>query len=483
MVLKKDYPYILLAVALSTLIATAVSNPGESAGTFALLGLIGVAVVMVIIIYPSLGANILLIVVFSNISAELTDNGLPGVIKPLVAIVFGSILVRNYYVGQIPVNRPKTKRIEFFLILYFFVVTASYVVASDKDLAIERATDLAKDIVIIYCILFCLRNSQEWKVTIIVMVAVTTVLSLLGIYQIATENYVETFFGLSQIDADQRVGGPINEPNMWGQVIISIIPFAIFGFLRSSSTTKLTYAMVLVVLLIELLNTYSRGGYLAFFVVIFLVLFFFTRFNPMMMFAIILIGFLAFPFLPPSYVERLQSITSLSSGDENTLYQDSSFRGRTSEMLAGFAMFTEHPILGIGAANYPKNYQKYAQIVGIETRTEEREAHSLYVEILAETGILGILSFMGLVVSLFRGLSNIKSNLRHTHYYSEWVSYISAVQVSLIAYLFASIFLHGPFLRFFWIYVALVMALIQILYEKINSSDSYHQGGSVEPSA
>ena len=99
MVLRRDYPYIFLAVLLSALAATAVADPGESVGTFALLGLMGVAMVMAILINPSLGANILLIAVFSNISRSFTDNGLPGVIKPLVAVVFVAILVRNYYVG------------------------------------------------------------------------------------------------------------------------------------------------------------------------------------------------------------------------------------------------------------------------------------------------------------------------------------------------------------------------------------------------
>jgi O-antigen ligase len=474
MVLKKDYPYILLAILLSALIATAVSNPSESAGTFALLGLIGIVVVMMIIIYPSLGANILIIAVFLNISAYLTENGLPGVIKPLVVIVFVSILVRNYYVGQIPVDRPKTKRIEIFVILYVFAVAASYLIAVDKDLAFERIVDLVKDLVIMYCILFCIRNMEEWNLTVIVMIAITTFISLLGIYQVASGNYSETFFGLSQVNEYERVGGPINEPNMWGQILISIMPFAIFGFLRTSARTKLAFLSVFIIMFIELLNTYSRGGYLGFFVTVFFILFFFVRTNPMVIASILLVGALGLPFLPASYISRFQTITVFSSGSESNIYQDESFRGRTSEILTGITMFTEHPLLGIGAGNYAVNYQKYAQIVGIETRIEEREAHSLYIEILAETGLFGLITFMGIVVALFRGLSNIKSNLRHTEYYQEWSYHISAVQVALIGYLFAAIFLHGAFIRFFWIFVALALALIQIIYEKINTTTYKH---------
>ena len=469
MVLRRDYPYILLATLLSALAATAVADPGESIGTFALLGLMGVALVMAILINPSLGANILLIAVFSNVSRSLTDNGLPGVIKPLVAVVFVAILVRNYYVGQIPLHRPKTMRVEIFLIAYLFAVVASILVASERDLAIERIIDLANDIVIIYCILFCLRRPQDWKNAALIVVIVVTALSLLGLFQVASGNYSQTFMDFARVDTDNRLAGPINEPNMWGQVLIAVIPFVIFGILRESSKMKLFYIGSLVILLVELLNTYSRGGYLAFLVVLFLIIFFFTRFNFLVVFSAVAVGVLALPLLPPQYVERFQTITALSSENQSAVYEEASFRGRTSEILTGLTMFADHPLLGVGAANYPVNYQKYAQIIGLEVRTEQREAHSLYVEILAETGIIGFSTFMGIVLFLFLSLARMKTELSKTKYFDEWVSYISAMQVSLIGYLFAAIFLHGAYIRFLWMLTAMALALIQILYEHLDN--------------
>ena len=189
MTLRKDYPYILLAVALTALAATAVADPGESVGTYALLGLMGVALVMAIIINPSLGAYVLIGAVFSNVSRQLSDQGLPGVIKPLVVVVFAAIFVRNYYVGGIPLNRPRTSRVEIILLAYLLAVAASFLVASDRDLALERVIDLGKDIVIIYCIVFSLRNLKDWETAIYLIVLVTAGLSLLGLYQVVTGNY------------------------------------------------------------------------------------------------------------------------------------------------------------------------------------------------------------------------------------------------------------------------------------------------------
>lgn len=468
MTLRKDYPYILLAVALTALAATAVADPGESIGTYALLGLMGVAVVMAIIINPSLGAYVLIGAVFSNVSRQLSDQGLPGVIKPLVVVVFVAILVRNIYVGGIPLNRPRTSRIELFLIAYLFVVAASFLVASDRDLALERVIDLGKDIVIIYCIIFSLRTLKDWDTAIYLIVLVTVALSLLGLFQVATGNYSQTFFGFARIGSENRLGGPINEPNMWGQVLVGVIPFAIFGFMRETSPRKWIYAVSLVILLAELLNTYSRGAYLALMFGLVLIAFFFTRFNPVLIFSGVAALVLLLPILPPQYLARLETISFLAPNTQNGVYQESSFRGRASEMQTGLLMFASHPILGVGAANYPVNYQKYTQLIGLEVRSEDREAHSLYVETLAETGILGFAAFLGILISIFQALARIKLDVMNSVAHQKWISHISALQVSFLSYLFAAIFLHGAYIRFFWMFLALAMTLITLLYEDLN---------------
>ena len=77
--------------------------------------------------------------------------------------------------------------------------------------------------------------------------------------------------------------------------------------------------------------------------------------------------------------------TSISDlADENATQESSSFRGRTSEMLAGLYMFADYPITGIGIGRYEANYLDYAKIIGLETRNEERQAHSLGVNKLTK---------------------------------------------------------------------------------------------------
>jgi O-antigen ligase len=166
--------------------------------------------------------------------------------------------------------------------------------------------------------------------------------------------------------------------------------------------------------------------------------------------------------LPPVYTERFFSLQSLSPTAQNGVYQDLSFRGRASEMLTGLAMFADHPLFGVGAGNYEVNYQEYTQRIGLEFRATERQAHSLYIQILSETGVLGGLAFLGIIVSLFSALGKTIRSLKNTQFQDTWLPWILSLRMAAISYLITSLFLHDAYIRYFWILVALCIAAIRI---------------------
>jgi len=476
---KNDLFYVLMALIVAAIGVVAVGNTNSDVGLYGLLGLVGIAVIMTIIIKPSLGANILVLAVFTNISDLLTKQGAPGIIKPLVVVVAFALLVRYIYTGQVPVGHSRTSRVEFFLLAYFMMVIASFVVAADKDAALIDILDMGKDIIIIYCILFALRQPQTWKQTAWLIMITTALLASLSVYQLVTHNYTQTFFNLAQITLDKvfgdsttpRVGGPINAPNLWGQILVAVTTLLIFRIIHEKSTFVKFAALIMVgIISYVVLNTYSRGAYLVLAIDLVLILFIFEKgFNPLIAFAGLSILILLFPLLPASYRERFDTL--MAFGSQNGIYQDSSFRGRSSEMLTGLAMFAEHPILGVGTANYPVNYQRYAQLVGIEFRAEARDPHSLYVQILAETGLLGTIAFAGMVLFLFDALNKAFRAIERSPHLHDWLPWINAFRLMLLSYLMTSIFLHNAYIRYFWILVAMALAGIQITYSMLDNSE------------
>jgi O-antigen ligase len=177
---------------------------------------------------------------------------------------------------------------------------------------------------------------------------------------------------------------------------------------------------------------------------------------------------LALPFLPATYRNRFNSLFVTS---QNGIYEDTSLRGRSSEMLTGLAMFKEHPILGVGVSNYPIQYQRYAQLIGIEFRAEERDPHSLYVQLLAETGILGTVTFLGMVFFLLNALGKAVRAAEKVHRLEEWLPWLNSIRLAILSYMLTSIFLHSAFIRYFWLLVAMALAGIQITYHLLNKEE------------
>ena len=87
-----------------------------------------------------------------------------------------------------------------------------------------------------------------------------------------------------------------------------------------------------------------------------------------------------------------QRVDALSDGSERerqhaaTTTRCAGARARTSPACE---MWADHPLLGVGPDNFEVHYQTYSGAIGIDPRAEPRGAHNLYLESLAETGVLG----------------------------------------------------------------------------------------------
>jgi hypothetical protein len=475
---KQDLIYLILVIALAGVSAILIGNPNPQIGLISAAGILAIVMVMAIYVKPNLGADVLIIAVFTNISRQFTDNGLPSVIKPLVALVAVTLIARYINAAIVPPDRAKTRSIESYLFFFLMVTAFSYLPAENKDRALEAILDLAKDIAIVYIILFTLRSPETWKQSAWVIMGITAIMCLLGAYQVITGNYAQNFFGLANVVDDvgsysttHRISGPINEPNIWGQVVAAVTPLALYRVIHERRMlTKIISVGILGILLFEVLNSYSRGAYIGLGIVFFLALLQ-MRLSPMAWFAGVAAVVFVIPFLPSSYMARFETLTLLAPSSQGGIYSEGSFRGRASKILTGLSMFADKPLLGVGAGNYPNNYQRYTERVGLELASGERDPHSLYVQLLAEEGILGAIAFVGFSITLLVGLSRARASISHLEEYRDWVPWISAIQLAILSYLITSTFLHGAYLRFFWILAGLAISAIHLTTEALNNSE------------
>ena len=91
--------------------------------------------------------------------------------------------------------------------------------------------------------------------------------------------------------------------------------------------------------------------------------------------------------------------------------------------------------------------KRIARKLNIETRVEVREAHSLYIEILAETGLVGAAAVTVLFGTLLLGLARVRDKMRKHNRFRDWIPWLASIQISITAYLVSSLFLHGDALH------------------------------------
>lgn len=207
------------------------------------------------------------------------------------------------------------------------------------------------------------------------------------------------------------------------------------------------------------LLTYSRGAFLTL-VVLVLIAIPLHLVRPRRMLAVIVAGLILTPVIVPSYAGRVLSISGVAALWGSTEVEaDGPTRGRTTEMLAALAAYTDHAVLGVGPGQYLPYYSvRYQALPEISIRelAEPRRAHSLYLEMGAESGTLGLLVFLAIPLLLLRDLRTLRLSLRHHR--PDLARFAAGFTLLLLSYLGTGVFLHLAFERYLWFMIGLSAA-------------------------
>lgn len=191
----------------------------------------------------------------------------------------------------------------------------------------------------------------------------------------------------------------------------------------------------------SLMFSYSRGGYLAFFVGIFFL--FMNKSNRLKTLVIILVvALLASPFIPVSVQERFSSITS---SEEK---RDESAQSRFVFWEIAFEQYKSSPILGFG----------YKSWRSIEINPTNMDTHNYFVKTLVEKGAIGIIILLALLYSIYRQAKKLHKNAKH----DEWASAIAlAVLATTLALIFGNMFgdrfSHKSVVAIYWVMIGVML--------------------------
>lgn len=455
----------------------------KASAPIALLALaVGAAGAAIIVVSPELGLLALALTTYLSLSNVLIRfHGAPSIGKLLVPLVLGAVLFRWARGGERPEG---WRRPAVLVATYAFACTLSLLAATDTVLALDSLTTLAKNALVFVLVAALVRDGTLLRRLVWALLLAGLFLGAISVHQQLTGNFDFAYWGFGQSpkifalegESTTRLGGPVGDPNFYGMMLLAVVPLALDRSLAERRLVpRLAAVSTAVVVTLSIFFTYSRSALVS--LVALVALFLVVRrpgWKPVLLAGLVVV--LLLPLVPASYNQRLVGLAeSVAELSESGSTSEISVRGRLSESLVALEMFFDHPVFGVGAANYPVRYLDYSRQIGLDPRQSRRQPHNLYLEVLSETGLVGFLAFAWVIWATLRGALAARRTLLAAG--KTDLAYLTeAALLSFGAYLIASIFLHASHPRYFWLLAGIAIALPRVAAAEIACDDGEPAG-------
>jgi O-antigen ligase len=445
---------------------------GAIGGNNPILAVASVGAVLLAIsmaIRPDVAAFVVVGILYSNAAVILVQfHGVP----PFAAVAVPILLIVPVAYELIVRRRPVVITSAFPLMIAFFLVQVLGTIFADDVASAydELVTFVVEGIGLYFLIINTIRSVDTLRWVVWVLLAVGTFLGLLSFYQDATKTYDNNYGGFAQMslavigsdtsttDAQPRLAGPIGEKNRYAQVMLMLVPLGLFWAVSARKRLPKVLAIGAAgAASLGVALTFSRGAAVGFALVV-LIMIVLGYIKPIQIF---LVGVAVALLLVavPTYGNRLGSLvdlTSVLSGDTSGGSPDGAVLSRATEGIAALLVFADHPLIGVGPGRFPAYYRQYADDVAIRVLNQDRQAHDLYLHIAAETGIFGLIAFMGILGLTLRDLIRVRKRWLKTR--PDIAAMATGLMLAVVTYMTTGLFLHLSYARYFWLVLAVAGA-------------------------
>jgi O-antigen ligase len=400
---------------------------------------------------------------FSDIVVQYYNA--PSVAKSFIVLLILAIFIRWALFGERP-NRITVPGI--LLIAYGLVGLGSLLYAVDSSAVMAALDDYVKNAAIALVAIAVLRNPAQFRHVIWTLLIVGIFLGALSVLQYLTKNYSGVYGGFAVAKLmnittgvnDYRLTGPVGDPNFFAQVMLVLGLLGVERLFHERTPLLRSLAGVSAGLsILTVVFTFSRGAFIALSLALVMYFLLYPP-KPVQVVALLILGIALFAFIPSTYYDRvltIQDIFPTQNGFIN-VKQDAAIQGRASENLTALVMFAKNPLFGVGLSNFPILYQDYTKSLGLAPSSQQRAPHDLYLEVAAETGIVGLIAFMAIVVLAYRSILLARKKAINERD-SEYTDMITGFGIAFTGYMLAAFFVHGAYPRYFYLLIGIAFAL------------------------
>jgi len=368
----------------------------------------------------------------------------------LAAVVLFGLFLVNAMADR--TARFEARAIDLYLFLFLLSVLLAQVFSVYPALSLRFLAFHGTDFLIMFILVSSIRTRKQFSTVLETIMVGVAIAGLYGLYQ----GIVGVPVIQAQVDVDLNEGMPgrvfsfFGNSNIFAQIIVMFIPFfpAIALSARGWQKKALFWAAALPSLA-ALVMTFSRSGYVGLAVTV-LVFIFLVRKSLIPLFAVL--GVLAVPFLPDTVLRRISTITNL----EDTSI---SYRFEIWQTIWPVVKDFWHTGIGLGSDAVKRVTENYEII----TKSTPLHAHNLYLQVWLETGIVGVLSFLGWMArTIKKSLRVITGKSADPYLQNALKAGISGLAGLLVIAMVEYIWYYPRAMMLFWVLMGIMIAAYRL---------------------
>jgi len=364
-----------------------------------------------------------------------------GLLVPLIAWIIKLIIQKGKEFNPTPLMIP--------LMVWGIIILVSVCwVSIDPSYSLRAfRTEYLMQIALFFIVTNNLKKDYQIRYLLYALLAASLIVSL---YTIGAHF---TGMGVEQGRATGTYGSFCRQ----AMYFIFLIPLTFHIFLSSEKKfTKYSSLLLFILSFFALLLTSTRGAVISSVLVVLILSF---RKSKRLTLAVLLAGLVLIGVLPHTRQRMLKTV-NLFSGCNLV------FSGRAILWKNTLVVIKDHPWMGAGyGPNIFNTLGKYYNVTvqldkkpPIRSKQQEPDAHNLYLQLLVEVGIIGLVAFLYLISSFyriaFRDWKIMKEN-------RELLLTLVLVISGLLLYGVVGYFYEDRNCLFFWLYLSLTVALAQ----------------------
>lgn len=369
-------------------------------------------------------------------------------------LLMGIVVIAAYSINYIKEGGFKFKftPANFLILLFSIIIVISTILSVSPDGSFRDFTIHLISIGIVFMLIHSKKSKNEIYLLSGIFTLTATIVSIYGVYQL----FAGVPMGSGWLDVSQnpniqtRVYSTFENPNLLAEYLIMVFPISVaLFFINNEIIKKICFAVSSGIIFICIGLTYSRGSWigLAFSILVFIVL---IDFKKLAFFVPAGIGSLFL--MPTSILQRISTIGSL---------KDSSNFYRFNLWNMAIDILKDFWFSGIGIG-----YVAFRKISPFYIRTmAPYHTHNTYLQIAIELGIIGIIVFLLLMLSIFKmGIGSIvNSNSRFIKFFT--TAYMASLSAILVHGLAEHVFFNPKIMLVFWLIVGMNLSIYRVSKE------------------